>query len=64
MVLANLAWIEELDIEGWLLATAAVVAGGAVAWFFVGPIWLVVGASLYLALLVTVKVLADRRRAD
>lgn len=64
MVLANLAWIEELDIEGWLLATAAVVGAGAAMWFFVGPLWLVLGASLYLVLLVTVKVLSDRRRAD
>jgi hypothetical protein len=65
VVLANLAWIAELDIEGWLVATAAAVAIGAVIWLLVGPMWLVIAASLYLALLVTVKLVVDRhdRRA-
>jgi hypothetical protein len=66
VVLANLAWIGELDIEGWLVATGAAVAVGAALWIFVGPMWLVVAASLYLALLVSVKLLVDRhdRRQD
>jgi hypothetical protein len=61
-VLANLAWFDELDIEGWLIATVVAVAIGAAIWIFAGPVWLVVGASLYLALLVGVKVLANRGR--
>jgi hypothetical protein len=60
IVLANLAWIGELDIEGWVIATAAVVAIGAALWIFIGPLWLLVAATLYLALLVTVKLLVDR----
>jgi hypothetical protein len=60
VVLANLAWIGELDIEGWLVATATAVAIGVVIWIFVGPLWLVLAASLYLALLVVVKLAVDR----
>lgn len=61
VVLGNLAWISELDIEGWVVATAAVCAIGAAIWLFAGPGWLVLAASLYLALLVTVKLLVDRQ---
>lgn len=61
VVLANLAWIEELDIEGWLVATAAAVAVGAAIWIFAGPLWLLLAASLYLALLVGVKLAVGRR---
>jgi hypothetical protein len=66
VVLANLAWLGDLDIEGWLVATAAAVAIGVAIWIFAGLTWLVIAASLYLALLVTVKLLVDRRdrRAD
>jgi hypothetical protein len=60
VVLANLAWIGELDIEGWLVATAAAAAVGAAIWIFAGPGWLVLAASLYLALLVVVKLAVDR----
>jgi hypothetical protein len=65
VVLANLAWIGDLDIEGWLVATAAAVAVGAAIWIFAGLGWLVLAASLYLALLVAVKLAVDRhdRRA-
>jgi hypothetical protein len=61
IVLANLAWIGDLDIEGWLVATAAAVAIGAVIWIFAGLVWLVVATSLYLALLVTIKLVVDHR---
>jgi hypothetical protein len=66
VALANLAWISDLDIEGWLVATLAACAVGAVIWIFAGPVWLVVAASLYLVLLVGVKVAVDRadRRAN
>jgi hypothetical protein len=64
VVLANLAWIEELDLEGWLVATALAVAAGAALWWFVGTVWLVVAASLYLGLLVAVKIVANRGRDD
>jgi hypothetical protein len=60
VALANLAWIAELDIEGWLVATAAMCAVGAVIWIFAGPMWLVIAASLYLLLLVGVKLAVDR----
>jgi hypothetical protein len=65
IALANLAWISDLDIEGWLVATLAACAVGAVIWIFAGPVWLVVAASLYLVLLVGVKLAVDRadRRA-
>jgi hypothetical protein len=63
-VLANLAWFDELDIEGWLIATVVVVAIGAAIWIFAGPVWLLVGASLYLTLLVGVKILANRGRKE
>jgi hypothetical protein len=61
IVLANLVWIGDLDIEGWLVATAAAVAIGAVIWIFAGLVWLVVATSLYLALLVTIKLVVDHR---
>jgi hypothetical protein len=66
IALANLAWISDLDIEGWLVATLAACAVGAVIWIFAGPVWLVVAASLYLVLLVGVKLAVDRadRRAN
>ena len=60
IVLANLAWIAELDIEGWVVATAAMCAVGAVIWIFVGPMWLVIATTLYLVLLVGVKLAVDR----
>ena len=62
--MANLAWIDALDIEGWLLAMGVAVAIGAAIWLFVGAVWLVVAASLYLALLVAVRFLANRGRDD
>jgi hypothetical protein len=62
VVLANLAWIDELDLEGWLLAMGAAVAIGAAIWLLIGPWWLVLATSLYLALLVVVKILANRGR--
>ena len=65
IALANLAWISDLDIEGWLVATLAACAVGAVIWIFAGPVWLVVATSLYLVLLVGVRLAVDRteRRA-
>ena len=60
IVLANLAWIGELDIEGWVVATAAMCAVGAAIWIFVGPLWLLIATSLYLALLVGIKLAVDR----
>jgi hypothetical protein len=60
VVLGNLAWISELDIEGWLVATAAAGAVGAGIWIFVGPGWLLLAATLYLGLLVAVKLLVAR----
>jgi hypothetical protein len=60
VALANLAWISELDIEGWVVATAAMCAVGAVIWIFAGATWLVIAASLYLLLLVGVKLAVDR----
>jgi hypothetical protein len=60
VVLANLVWISELDIEGWLVATLAVCAVGAVIWIFAGPVWLLVAASLYLLALVMVKLAVDK----
>jgi hypothetical protein len=62
VILANLAWIEELDVEGWVVATALAVAAGAALWYFVGTTWLLVAASLYLGLLIVVKMLANRGR--
>ena len=64
VVLANLAWIDELDIEGWLYAMGAAVAIGATIWLLVGALWLVVATSLYLALLVSVRFLTHRGRKD
>ena len=64
VVLANLAWIDELDIEGWLYAMGAAVAIGATIWLLVGALWLVVATSLYLALLVGVRFLTHRGRKD
>ena len=66
VVLANLAWISELDIEGWLVATAAAIAIGVVIWIFAGPLWLLLAASLYMGLLILVKLGVtrhDRARA-
>jgi hypothetical protein len=60
VVLANLVWIGELDVEGWVVATAAACVIGVVIWVFVGPLWLVLAASLYLAFLVCVKLAVDR----
>jgi hypothetical protein len=60
VVLANLAWIGELDIEGWVVATAAMCAIGAAIWIFVGPVWLLIATSLYLVLLVGIKLAVDR----
>jgi hypothetical protein len=60
VVLGNLAWISELDIEGWLVATAAAGAIGVGIWIFVGPGWLLLAATLYLGLLIAVKVLVAR----
>jgi hypothetical protein len=65
VVLANLAWIDELDIEGWLLVTILVAAAGVAIWLLFGVFWLLLAASLYLGLLVAVRVLvvrAERRR--
>jgi hypothetical protein len=62
VVLANLTWVDELDIEGFVLVTLAVAVGVAVVWIFVGVMWLLIAASLYLALLVTVRYLTHRRR--
>jgi hypothetical protein len=67
VVLANLAWIDELDIEGWLVGTALAVGAGAALWYFVGPWWLLAAASGYLVLLAGVKIAVDRhdrRRGD
>ena len=64
IVLANLAWLDELDLEGWLVATAVAVGAGIAAWVFLGPVWLLVAASAYLVLLLGVKVLANRGRDD
>lgn len=63
-MLANVAWFDELDIEGWLVATVLAIAAGAAIWIFAGTVWLLVGASLYLVLLVGVKILANRDRRD
>jgi hypothetical protein len=60
IVLGNLAWIAELDIEGWVVATAAMCVVGAVIWIFAGPMWLVIATTLYLVLLVGVKLAVDR----
>jgi hypothetical protein len=65
VILANLTWIDELDIEGWLLATIVAIAAGAAIWIFVGAFWLLLAASLYLGLLVAVRIAvvrAERRR--
>jgi hypothetical protein len=62
-VLGNLAWINELDLEGWLIATAAAVGAGIAIWIFAGPVWLLVAASLYLALLVAVRLTFGRDRS-
>jgi membrane protein implicated in regulation of membrane protease activity len=61
-VLANLAWIDELDVEGWVIVTAGVVGLGVALYVLAGPLWLVVAASLYLALLVAVKLATSQRR--
>jgi hypothetical protein len=62
IVLANLAWIDELDIEGWFIATVLAVAAGAAIWLLVGPWWLVAAASGYLLLLVGVRLTVGRQR--
>ena len=64
LVLANLAWIDELDLEGFLLGTALLAGAGAALWVFVGATWLLVAASLYLALLVAVRFATHRNRKD
>lgn len=66
VILANLAWIDDLDIEGWLLATVVAIGIGAAIWLLAGPFWMVLATSLYLGFLVIVKVAvvrADRRRS-
>lgn len=62
VVLANLAWIDELDIEGWFVATVLAVAAGVAIWLLVSLWWLVAAASGYLLLLAGTKFLVDRRR--
>jgi hypothetical protein len=65
VLLANLSWISELDIEGWLLLTILVIVAGVAIWLFFGAFWLLLAASLYLGLLLSVRLLvarADRRR--
>ncbi len=67
VVLANLAWLDDLELEGWLIATAVAVAAGAAIWVFVGPWWLLVAATGYLLLLVGVRIAvrrSDRRRTS
>lgn len=64
-MLANLAWLDDLDIEGWLLATIVAIGVGAAIWLLAGAFWMVLATSLYLAFLVAVKlavVRAERRR--
>lgn len=61
-MLANLVWFDELEIEGWVVATLLAIAAGAAVWLFAGTTWLVIATSLYLALLVVVKILANRGR--
>lgn len=64
IVLANLAWIDALDIEGFLLGSALGIGAGAAIWIFAGSTWLVVAGSLYLGLLAAMKVVANRGRDD
>lgn len=64
VVIANLAWLDELDVEGWMVAMALAIGAALAAWFFLGPIWMLAGASAYLALLVGAKLLANRGRDD
>ncbi|MFN8185996.1 MAG: hypothetical protein U0R69_02840 [Gaiellales bacterium] len=64
IVLANLAWLDELDLEGWMVATGLAIGAGVAVWIFLGPVWLLVGATAYLALLLVVKVVANRGRND
>ena len=62
VVLANLAWFGDLDIEGWLVATALAIAAGAAIGLLFGPWWLLGAATGYLVLLVVVKLAVDRDR--
>lgn len=64
IVLANLSWIDELDLEGWFVATVVAVAAGVAIWLLAGPWWLVAAASGYLLLLAGTKFLVDRRRRE
>jgi hypothetical protein len=45
-----------------MVATALAVAAGIAVWLVIGTTWLIVAASLYLGLLVVVKILANRGR--
>ena len=65
IVVATLAWWQDLDLDGTALALVVAAAAGAAIWFFAGPWWLLVAATLYLLLLVGVRFLvarSDRRR--
>lgn len=62
VVLANLAWLDELDLEGWFVATVLALAAGAAIWLLIGPWWMVAAASGYLLLLAGVKLLVERGR--
>lgn len=64
VVLGNLAWIDALDLEGFLLALGLSAAAAGALWYFAGTTWLVVAASLYVALLVAVRIVANRGRDD
>lgn len=64
VVLANLAWIDELDLEGWFIATVLAVAAGVAIWLLIGPWWLLAAASGYLLLLVAVRLTLGRRRSE
>jgi hypothetical protein len=64
ILLASLAWLEELDLEGVALGTALALGAAGAIWWFAGATWLVVAASLYLCLLVAVKLVANRGRDD
>jgi len=64
VVLANLAWIDELDLEGWFIATVLAIAAGVAIWLLIGPWWLLAAASGYLLLLVAVRLTLGRRRRE
>jgi hypothetical protein len=64
VLLGNLAWIDALDLEGFLVATALAIGAAAAIWIFAGPVWLLVAGSLYIGLLVGVRFVANRGRDD